>query len=200
MSLLFCQYAIVIRNYLPEKNRLILFDREKGLCEVIVPSRGKYTHGALLEFTVKEFRTKYMLAESSVIALPAQWVLEDLVFFHAILELVLYFIPLDSNPTGVFAHLELLRKDIPMQNIVLYKKLFICRLFSLLGICPDDADSFDEKFLYLISAPIDIMLSVQEFLTKYPLDVWMRKCVMSHPQYNMMKIAFIARVESHEPS
>ena len=179
--------GMIIRSTLPYKNSVIIVSSQLGLREYTIPAKSLLVQGAFIRFTLQERRGKYTLKSSELIALPHLWVMNDILFLHRVLELIVFFVPYGSGIQGLLEHCMLLFEKPEHEDLDWYKKLFICRLFSLLGVCPENAELYNKNFLCLISAPIDIMLNVQRAVLFDTIDIWMRGCIQSHPRSHEIK-------------
>ena len=120
-------------------------------------------------------------------AVPAPWVEQDIYFLHHILELCDYFLPYHSNSTQVMDLFSVFYSP-RVTNSEFFKRIVVCRFFSLIGICPDDAEKYDQFFFSLISAPIDIMLNMQDDIyMRQEIDRWLLGCIKTHPHADRLQ-------------
>lgn len=173
-------FGIIIRSFLPVKQKIVVLSKQHGIHHLICRMSSGCVHGGLIEWQEKRRSEQFFLVNYELVALPDRWAADDIVFLHSVFQLVHACIPVASNPEGMFEHLLLLYKSALHENREFYKKVFLCRFFSLLGLYPEYPQQYDEKFLCLISAPIDIMLSEQEMLLDKNVDAWVRGCVRTH--------------------
>ena len=192
--------GIVIHSYMPYKKKVIMLDHNLGKIEALPDNsamKERLVHGAFIEYRCEPWHHMYALQDSAYIDFPAAWV--DLLFLHHILEMSNYFLVAHCNVSSVFEHFMNLYKPFEHAQIYLAKKIFVCRFFSLLGICPYDALDYDSHFFNLISGHIDIMLSIQKVDTIYlekKIDRWLLGCIQTHPHAHMLKtINFITNNE-----
>ena len=179
--------GIIIRCALPTKRKTLLLSREVGLHELCIIKNTVFMQGSLIAYTMREQRGTPLLSHAELLAVPERWVGDDILFLHQVLELVMFFVPASSNPQGLFGHMMLLFKELSINPTEWYKKIFLCRMFSLLGVYPDNAEEYDKLTLSLLSGPLEHMMQAHQRLEQHTLNAWVQGCVNSHPRRHEFK-------------
>ncbi len=197
--------GIVLRTYVPRKQKLALFDYNLGRIECIVSlkNRGfieRLANGALLQYYAKPLHFLYELYEVELVDLPTTFARHDIYFLHHILELYYYFLP-SELPSPELFELVLFLFNPPAQLYCAHgKKMFLLKFFGTLGLFPEETVSFNPDIYRLISLPIESML-------KRNLDAPLQKeienlifaCIGAHPYKKQFKtIYFISRMEYND--
>lgn len=175
------QSAIVIRSFVPYSYKLALYNDTQGYHELRYTKLSGVFSGALCYYDYTSIHNNTAIGFLEIIDVPHEWAKRDLVFLHHVLEIIFSYVPFQNGCALLLEHLLKLYKICPIEDENFYKKIFICRIFSLLGIYPENREGFDQKFLCLISAPIDIMLNVQTTLMHYDVDAWIQGCIQAYP-------------------
>ena len=194
--------GILLRTSSPYRKKIILFDYELGLVECINPSGGhRLVHGAFLYYNLTAWNNLYKIHDIELIAVPAEWVREDLLFLHHMLELSSNFLTLHNNASEIFNFFINFYKPCNEKDLKLFKKLFICRFFSLLGVYPENSEDYEATFFRLISGPIDSMLNAwrDDALLHKKVNEWLQGCVRMHPYADHLKtVNFLTKMDRHE--
>ncbi len=141
--------------------------------------------GSLLHFTLeKERGTLWYLSHLSIINLPFALARLDILFWHHVLELCYYFVPLGSNTNQLFELLQFLYTvDNEQQWCAQSKKLYLFKLLAAIGLYDDLPSLVPEgRMMQLLKMPLPAM--VQEMLDKKSENVvneWLRTCIAQHP-------------------
>jgi hypothetical protein len=188
--------GVVIYSGKPYHKKIIILDDNLGKVEAVLDDnvlKNRLIHGALIEYTYRPWHHMYQLFNTTYVSAPADWV--DLVFLHHILEMSNYFLAIHCNAHAVFNLFTLLYQPYVHHNALIWKKIFMCRFFSLLGICPINALDYDSDFFHLISQPINIMLNIQKDIRfEKKIDRWLLGCMHTHPHAHMFKtVNFITK-------
>lgn len=206
-------YGIVIQSYMPYKHKCTLIDRRLGMIECVFgkqPMMQRVHHGMFIEYSLVEQGagkgSLYCLENVTIIATPAAWVTDDLVFMHHFLEMVRHFVEYGQQSARLYDILMVLYKEVPLpyqqhRQQHVFKKWVLCRFFFTLGIYPETHDSFDSLFFNLISSPVDIMVKMQQdgTLKEEEFSRWLLGCIAYHPQCDLLKtVFFLTRMDSHE--
>jgi hypothetical protein len=184
--------AFVLRIDNVHKAHVSLFDSELGHIKVRLADsyrKRELVQGALIEYRLEKSRYGYLCYDSKILLFPTDWVLKDIVFLHHVLEIYLYFSPVNNSCSALFEHGMLLFTISEFSaDIRMMKKLFICRLFTLMSVYPQQITEVNVDFFLLLSGPIDIMLNIQyddKLLAQFA--AWIRSCCMTHPQVLLFK-------------
>lgn len=192
----------IILHLATETTHTTLFDHLHGKIQVYRPhDRSKYLlHGSLIQYVFKKNNTRN-IADVVVKAMPASWVIQDLLFFHHVLEIASFFLAEAEPAPAVFEHFQLLYSEPSSADIHLFKKLFMCRLFTLLGIYPENAPTRHRDLFNLISRPINIMLNAQDDYAQRTgaITTWLLACIHTHPHaHRLQTINFLTHLDQHE--
>ena len=188
--------AIVLRNEYPERLRMLLFDENRGIVSCW-SDRMDLAVGSLIDYSCAESGTGYSAQAINVHALPCCGQLSDLLFFHQVVEICVQFIPEGSEAKDLFALLLFLydqKRFISLQNDFL-KKVFLCKIFIILGIWPA-GKKFQNSFFYRIaSESIDNLLGLSiELKDECVLNDWLQMCIAMHPHARDFKTwQFVSR-------
>jgi len=179
-------YGIVISTQMPHKQTCIILDYKFGLIEAVFfrqPLMQRVHHGMLIEYSLKEQGKKYKIDMINVLALPQKWATEDIEFFHAVLRIISQCMMLGSFNQPLFSLIiQLYRHHITPEEQTsheheLFKKWFLCRLYSLVDIYPDNHSSFDVSFFNLIVSQNALLLPKDNnFELLLNLNRWLESC------------------------
>lgn len=135
--------GIVLQHQLPTHHRCMLFDEEMGRIFVSITAQKeppRLTRGSLITYQIRNWRTLLCITNPQALCLPAPELCHDLTFLHQVLRVLNKFLPEGAHNAELFdavlalyepQHAYYLCDDIG-------KKLFLCKLFALLGIYPDE--------------------------------------------------------------
>ncbi|MGE0206352.1 MAG: hypothetical protein AB7R69_00715 [Candidatus Babeliales bacterium] len=185
--------GIVLKNYCPNKQKLIIFDEELGKIEAIFFARGHHMISAGSYLCYYAERTKnqwYKLEGYELFHAPLQLARYELYFYHHVLELCYYFIPFELPLDGIFDLLKFLLYSYHEVADSYKKKLFLLRFFVQLGIYPEEEFGLHTIGDYLLSQPIDVILNT-EIVSEKALERWLFFCIKSHPQSDYFKTMLI---------
>lgn len=173
--------GIVLRASSEFKSALTLLDEQLGKIEGLVVRRKpveKLFHGALISYSLKKNRSKYMLSDVRIVDMPEYLAREHFLFFHHVLELSDYFLPWDQQATALFHLLHVLYTDPEMVGTKRAQKVFLCHFFKRLGMYPDEG-----------LVPFD----------KEKTETWLRACIDMHPQAaSLHTVGFLKTLDLHE--
>lgn len=156
--------AIVLKTFFPIEHKVLVLDKKLGKLFLVYKKNdiARLCNGAIFEYNIAHDKSKNIISECDIIKFPL--VGEDILFFHHILELYNFFIPIGYTYCELFDLLYSLYSLLEQKELAVKdKKIFLYQFFVLLGICPLGLK--DEKFL-------------QE---------WINTCINSHPNANLLK-------------
>lgn len=195
--------AIVLRSLSPLKQKVMLLDSTLGRVEgTIAPASAleRLSSGMMISYAIEKWKSSYLFAQIDIIDEPAYYMQTDIHFLHHILELCSYFLPLHDSVPSVYQLVALLYDKQILLESSLEKKLFICKFFSLLGIYPDNAKSYDASFLHLISkglissdlisGDISSDFEAKKQAMHQKIRAWLLSCLATHPQMDKLKTAY----------
>ena len=175
--------GIILKNYQPKKHKIGVFDKNLGRIECLAPYGADYIPvGTLIAYFPLNSRYLYDLEGLEVREVPLNLARYDFYFFHHILELSYYFLPLGSPAESIFVMVHFLLNSYDKISTDLQKKLFLLRFFVQLGIYPEEEFSLGDSFHYLLSQPIEVMLVQRVQIPEQALERWLFSCIETHPQ------------------
>jgi hypothetical protein len=147
------------------------------------------TNGSLLRYHYEAKKSYHRIERVDVIRTPAPWAKDDILFLHHFLEMIYYFLPLQSNAISIFRLFLNLYNPYHASNheygILIRKKLLLAKFFSLAGIYPEHSFSqaeYKELFRHIFYAKnIAELYQTPSTLHKL-LFSWLLDCVNSHPR------------------
>lgn len=174
--------AIVIRQ-LETPHKIALLDRVAGRVDGIVSSP-LVRVGSLIEYTIEKNRgTMRYIRHYSVVDVPLSLARTDILFWHHILELCYYFVPLGSFTQQLFELLEFLYTvDVGVYWCMRAKKLYLFKLLTCIGVYTRLPRLPIEQLLRFQSMPLTMITDdVINEQSEKQLDEWLRLCVYEHP-------------------
>jgi recombinational DNA repair protein (RecF pathway) len=187
-----CDFStgIIIRSRMPHKAYLTLFDAQDGKVQVCVRPRAerwsRFPVGMLVRYEYSIYHDIRIMRSCELIAYPPADMVQDLSFVHAIWEL-LYELCADYDAAPEVFEMVMLLYDDAWRDCFAasgYQKLFICKLFTLLGIYPEE-DIYTAELLLrrLLLSPLNIMVSSigKENSLHTSLCSWIKSCVLCYP-------------------
>lgn len=184
--------GIILKKLHKNRERVSLLDSQLGKLEVSF-NRFLPGYGVLLEYTIIKTvfagRVNYALDSIEFIAIPTKCYPQKLHFFHQVLEICYYFIPLENPIPGVFDLLFLLYDEQKWATKHFFEELFICKLFMILGFFPEEPQFLTQSFMRLAELPIDTVLDEHVDLERSKeMRMWINACLQTHPQAKKFKI------------
>ncbi len=186
--------AIILKTFLGKSSKITLFDQEFGKINAVYAGTDIYA-GALLEYIAINKGHIFFLKEVEIINAPLAIAREDILFVHHILELVYLCAPEHQRLPEIFELLQWLYNTQWQYHSMNIKKLFVLKLFLLLGIYSENLVRQAPYLYQLLAEPIDIIAThALDLEIKQLLDHWLYECAASHPYINQLKtIAFLQK-------
>lgn len=176
--------GIILRKFTPHK--VALLDQDRGRIDLLFFGQS-YSPGALIHYQLKG-NQEPLRADSIIFEqFPPIASYADLLFFHHVLELVYFFIPLHSSTTGIFELLHRLYDWLPTYYVKRNKKFFLYKLLLAIGFYPEWHGKFArEKQLLALSIDSinDESIDLEDELF---LDKWLLACIKQHPRFDQFK-------------
>lgn len=173
--------AIVLKTYMPHKQKLCLLDDELGKV-MAVPNRLDISYGAFIMYHAREKDGLYFMHAIEIIDLPFMLGKEDILFVHHVLELCYFFVPLRERIAGLCQLIVKLYNSEALIKNIQAKKIFLFQFFASLGLYPEQARFQAPYFLQLARASIDnIALYPIDLMIEQELDNWLMSCIALHP-------------------
>ena len=179
--------GIVLYNFYPEKNRIILLDREKGKISCIMQGKN-ICLGSVISYVCEKRQRGTFLCDVEVIEVPCELAQQDILFLHHTLEICFYFIPFDGGKSQVFDLILFLYAHISVASERARKKLFLCKLFTMLGICPEYKTA--EKIYFYLAELSSVDMITHEAIdlkNERTLERWLLQSLLEHPRMQKFK-------------
>lgn len=189
-------HGIVLRTFFPKKRTVVLLDQVQGKI-VCVPNTDQVLVGSFITYHMYKRSSMRFMCAIEQIALPFALVRNDLLFYHHVLELCYYFIPLDSSACDVFSLLcELCctpQEDVSYR----YKILFLVRLFVLFGVQPEAKRGQWPRLAHLFTLGIDSVVEATiDLELTHEMYEWLHSCLSVHPLLAQFKtVHFLKKPE-----
>ncbi|MEX0940119.1 MAG: hypothetical protein WDZ41_02070 [Candidatus Babeliales bacterium] len=187
--------GFVLRSYMPKKQKISILDESLGKIEATYFQFGKMSQlsaGVLMCYYPLYRNSWYELEQMVIYDMPFDIVRQDINFYHQVLELCYYFLPLNCAADDIFNLVQYLLGSAPIMQTNKQKKLFLVRFFCALGVYPEiDIPGYD-SWDNLLSLPIDVMLKKTVKLSEEILEQWVLACLQTHPQNAHFKTMFRA--------
>lgn len=172
----------------------MLFDAVLGKI-IGVPNRDTLCSGALITYTLQQNRLCDMLRDIEILDVPFKLARIDILFFHHVLEMCYYSMPVGLPAPELFEWLELFCTSSALPTSVDKRKLLLLKLFGLLGMYPENQTLNTPNIHYLLSLPIDSIVHESIKLeNEQEINNWLLGCVVVHPYVNYFKtITFLTK-------
>ena len=172
------QNGIVLKHFVPKRQKLALLDKVLGRIEVVT-TREALSTGTVVEYQLYSKKCWYVADRLEIIAMPFAVARDDVLFLHHILEIVYHFIPEGMRAQRVY-ELLLFVYDMGVLSVE-QKKIALSVLFALLGIYPEDAPAYVSFMQTLLAEPFAIMFKrkIDTRVEKY-IAGWLYQCIMVH--------------------
>ncbi len=186
--------AIVLKQISPYK--VALFDKQEGRLDGIVP---RSLHlGSMVEYHPERSRgTTVFISDLQLLDLPFHLGRSDILFWHHILELCFYCMPVGSRSPELFELLLFLyTMDIWGCWNAQSKKLYLCKLLITIGWYHEVRALSVATLQYIRALPVDHIHEVKlDEESEKRVDEWLRVCVAEHPAIGKFKTMHFLRGE-----
>jgi hypothetical protein len=181
------QTGIVLKTHFPKNRKITMLDHEGNKVHY-VPSSQDLCVGTMLHYYVPSLQHTQFIHGVEKIGLPLLLARNDLLFFHHILELCYYFVPMGCGMPEVFSLVtQLYRADISGFT-PLFKKIFLVKLFTIFGIVPDESRFNTVSWHRIMIESVDTLASqIIDLDMEHDLDEWIRCCIAMHPNHAYFK-------------
>jgi len=132
------RYGVVLRSFMPEYCKFLLLDQQMGMLEVVASKCRcllQITHGVLVQYTLHQRGRLFVVEDMAMVAWPAQWVCDDIVFLHHVLEVAQNFLVHHDSVEDVFRLFMRLFRPFPCFDAsidcALFKQFLLCRFFFI---------------------------------------------------------------------
>lgn len=170
------------------KHIVALLDQRVGRINAI--SSRQLCVGSLLHYVVeRETENAVFISQVTVTDLPFVLGKEDIFFWHHVLELCFYFIPLGAQADEVFELLEFLYTvNVGVQWTKQSKKIFLFKLIASVGLYSSMPALSHVRVQQLLAVKLNGIMD--ERLCKIDeeaLDMWLKICLADHPAVKYFK-------------
>lgn len=175
-----------------ESGYLSLLDRLEGRIDMLGEPLGKRygqpIRGACIAYVPGIKRGKPVAQAIEIIGMPFSAAKSDILFLHHVLEMTYSFLPIGALGTDIFYLISLLYAVSEMVQTSDAKKLFLIRLFDLLGLHPECEQFHGPEFHTIVARPIDTLLRQNIDLTMQEyIQAWLHDCIKTHPMIDSLK-------------
>ena len=189
-------HGIVLKTFFTSKCKVALLDLDHGKITA-VPSNEQICVGALIRYMIAKRSGSYQISGIEYIALPLALDRNDLFFYHHVLELCYYFIPLDGGPCNLFyvvRQLSLLNGEYLSYR---YKIFFLVRLFLIFGIHSEIPQGQWPSLKQMFATDVDsIIIEAIDLKTIDEMRGWLHACLAHHPLLKQFKtLQFLNKIE-----
>ncbi len=149
-------------------------------------------NGALVHYIISKNRKLFQLDALELQHIPFFLASQDIYFFHHILELSYYFLPLEYPHDDIFELLVYLFCNSAGLTLTGFqKKILLSKFFAYLGLFSEDVYDQNAFFKRLISQPIESILNecFDERIQKL-IEHWILGCIALHPHRNQFKTIY----------
>lgn len=174
--------GIVLKDYSPIKNKLVIFDEILGKIEAIYKNQkymSKIPVGSIVNYNMAASNRFFKLDNINIIFIPLDFAREHVLFMHHLLELCYYFLQEQDPSEEIFQLVVFVYKNFHKLERPMDKKNILCKFFAILGIYPETVNHFPKEFLNLISSSISSNFTSDKLLKKY-VNRWLLECVYTH--------------------
>ncbi len=178
--------GIVLKSFLPQKCKIVLLEQAGGKYQY-VPHMQDLCVGTLIEYHVTANQPIAFIHSIEKIALPLALARTDILFFHHVLELCYYFVPIASHAPEVYALLMCLYRPQAATLPPQAKKLLLVKLFITLGAIPEEPALDDRLIAFIGGQPFDRVAQELLELDEDRLNKWLESCMAIHPYSRYFK-------------
>lgn len=193
--------AGIVLKRLNSPYKIALLDQERGRVDGIVTKAPCV--GSLLHYSIERERGNYIyLSQCTITNLPFMLARQDILFWHHVLELCFYFIPIGYRIDSLFELLEFLYTvDITIRWDVRSKKLYLFKLLAAIGLYDVLPQLVPESRVnQLLALPLNHIMHEQlDEKSEKVVNEWLRTCIAEHPQMgDFNTVHFLGTIDDHE--
>lgn len=182
--------GIILRHYSYSVYKIACLDQQLGRIDLILSRQKSIMVGGLMQYTAEPKKNNYFIKSLSLIDIPLQLAQSDLLFFHHVLELIYFFVPVGTPPYELFDLLLFLYNNadqVWVQHRVL-KKIFLCKLLLDIGVYGEMHIPMLAYIRKIVQLPIDIIDPESlDLADEKMIDQWLQQCVETHPAISNFK-------------
>lgn len=179
--------GLVLKTHFPKKRTITVLEKQGGLAHYITKTED-ICAGTLIQYQVDTGLALPCLRAMEKIALPLIRARDDILFFHHILELCYYFVPVASHMPEVYMLIEpFVMQEHTLKNVA-EKKFFLVNLFRAFGITPEHENTHAALYAYQYGISVDSTGSnTLELDIERVVDAWLLQCLSLHPYADQFK-------------
>ena len=174
--------GIILKRSNPTKPVYSILDSQDGVIVCSI-AREDMCAGAYIEYT-RSIRLTWMVAnEVELIEFPCISQVADILLLHRALEICSLCMPTGSSTPGVFEHIRYLYDNsmMPRLRTAVIKKIFLCKLFALLGFYPHEKKFQNPFFHSLATESLDNLGAFSvSIVQEKDIEEWLQSCVAMH--------------------
>jgi len=185
--------GIILKRSNPTKPIYSILDFQEGVIVCFI-TREDICTGAYIEYTLCNQRTWVAANEVELIGVPCISQVADLFLLHRALEICSQCMPTGSSTPGVFEHMCCFYDDAAVRRlrIGIEKKIFLCKLFALLGFYPQEKKFQNHFFHSLTTESLDRLSSFSvSMVQESDMQEWLQSCVAMHAKEQKFKTGSI---------
>lgn len=201
--------GFVIKRFLPLKQKVMILSRQSGKINGAAKNYfqiDKLWPGQLISYSPVSLSTSgivHLIDQVEILHLPFDGTSNHFVWFHHLLEICYYFLPLESPCVDIFDHilvsLDALTDEGLREYSALIKRTVLVKLFALLGFYPEkrlismaalfnhiqrwSVDSEKHAALHSFKTECNAVPSTLLSLA----DAWVLTCIKTHPNVSSFK-------------
>jgi hypothetical protein len=185
--------GIILKRDDPAKSVYSILDQCEGVLVCSI-AREDICAGACIEYSLSRQRTRLLADEVELIEFPCIATVADLLLLHRALEICVRCMPVGSITAGVFEHVRSLYDSSmsPLLRVSLVKKIFLCKLFALLGFYPHEKKFQNQFFHNLATETLDNLRTYSvSMVQEEDIEEWLQACIAMHTQEQKFKTRFL---------
>jgi hypothetical protein len=187
--------AIVIKSFQPMINKIAVLDHAQGRIDLVV-LRDQIVTGSLIRYrAIPAYHSMDGVADFVLEDIPFELARTDLLFFHHILEVCYYFIPLGAPVAEIFDLLLFLySSDKQLWQEYSFKMVFMVRLLIEIGFYSVSLELEKKVMETLRYSPFNDTMHTIATTHEKTINRWLRRCIAEHPRGNIFKtVHFLTR-------
>ncbi|MFH1643620.1 MAG: hypothetical protein ABIA74_00395 [bacterium] len=208
----YSRLGFVFKRFLPYKKKVSILDQNIGKINLIsVPADLIYKlwPGMVIKYNCLSNDSKNIIANKiNIIACQQNVTKQSILWFHALLELCYYSLPLHLPANEIFDFLcnsyLLLEKQDPLESkFVVLKKIYVLKLIELLGLsscelpffCPEVLSVLSQVFIDFSNKQkvesVSIMADGVNKIMQKKIDLYIGNIIKNHPYYKNFKVNYL---------
>jgi hypothetical protein len=181
--------GIILKRINLSQSLYLILDKSDGVIVCSIIRQGMFP-GAWIEYTLRQKSSFLMADNAELVASPIINNTDDLALLHRVLEIFLICMPPGSFTPGIFECVLTLydRSCTNFMQTSLVKKIFLCKLLTLLGFYPREKKFQNQFFSNLIYQSLDNLVSIPiSIVQERDIEEWLRSCITVHMQEHRLK-------------